>query len=183
MAKPRTVTPVFRVSFPQLHEPRAFQQGQAAKYGATMMFTKDTDLSGLRKLHDEAIEYKWKGSPPKSLRSPFRDGSEKADEWEGFGDDIIFVRATANEDYPPQVFDHSKNPINDPSHVYAGSYGRASVGAYAYDHAGNRGVAFEIYGYQKVADGEPIGSRRDTSEDFGEIDPAEIPAVATDIPF
>ncbi len=167
----KVLTPMFRVSFPALFQPTAMDEKSTPKYGVTMLFPKSTDLSVLEKAYKIAlkkgIEEKWKGKKPKNLRSPFRDGDEEEDynERDGFPGHI-FIRASSLQ--KPGVVDKNCDPILDPAEVYAGCYARATVVAYPYDVAGNRGIAFGLQNLQKLKDGEAFSGRKPASQDFDE---------------
>lgn len=158
----KVVTPKFRVSFPQLFEPRAAAEGQEPKYSITMLFDEDADLSELKESIKEAVREKWGDKPPKNLRNPIRDQGEK--EYDGYIKGRPFIRASSK--LRPGVVDAQVQPILEPSEVYPGCYARASVRAFAYDVAGNRGVAFGLLNVQKLADGEPLGTRTRPEDDF-----------------
>ena len=68
---------------------------------------------------------------------------------------------------------------------YPGCYARATVRAFAYDQAGNRGVAFGLQNIQKLADGEPLGGRTKPHDDFEPVDDdvanGGAPKTASDI--
>lgn len=169
----KAMTPKFRVSFPELYEAKAMEEGQKAKYGITMLFPKGTNLKALEKAHDAALEKgiqdKWNGKKPKNLRSPFRDGDEE----DGYCDrdgfpGHIFVRASSLQ--KPGVIDADKDRIDDPAEVYAGCYARATVVAYAYDVAGNKGVAFGLQNVQKLKDGESFSGRMKAEDEFDEYE-------------
>jgi hypothetical protein len=172
----RATTPKFRVSFPQLFEAKAMEEGQEPKYSVTMLFPKDTDLSALEEAYDAAVakgmEDKWKGKKPKNLRNPFRDGDEDENYCDKDGyPGHIFVRASTKT--KPGVIATDVDPstgkrrvIDDPQEVYAGCYARATVVAYPYDVAGNKGIAFGLQNLQKLEDGESFSGAKSAEDDF-----------------
>lgn len=157
-------TPEFRVSFPNLFTPRGFE-GQPAKYSVVMLFPKGADLSELKQLVKEAIEAKWPdpAKRPKGLRNPFRDGNTEKPDMDGY-QDVTFV--TASSKMRPGVVDRNVKAILDENDVYAGCYACATVTAFAYDKAGNRGVAFGLQNFQKLRDGDPFSGRSRAEDDF-----------------
>ena len=175
-------TPKFRVSFPNLFEPKAMDEKSAPKFGVTMLFPKSEDdeniLAELEKSYDAAIakglQDKWNGKLPKNLRSPFRDGDEEEDYCDRDGyPGHIFVRATSTEDNPPGVVHVQRDPatgkrrvIDDPAEVYAGCYAVATVVAYPYSVGNNKGVAFGLQNIMKVEDGESFSGRKAAADDF-----------------
>ena len=157
------MTPEFRVSFPNVFRPqKPLKDGDEPKYGMTMLFPKGADLSKLKAAAKEAIKEKWGDKPPKNLRSPFRDQGEK--EFDGYEDGAIFITATSKQ--KPGLVDASVQPIIDESEFYPGCYARATIRAFAYDKAGNRGVAFGLQNVQKTRDGDPLGGRTRPENDF-----------------
>ena len=164
MAK-KQITGEFRVSFPAVFKPQAFE-GQEPKYEITMLFPKDTDLSALEAAAEEALAEKWPDEKkrPNKLTMPFVDGNDK--EYDGYADHIAIK---AKSKMKPGLVDRAKKPITDESEFYGGCYARASVAAYAYDIAGNKGVAFALNNVQKLRDGEPFGSRSNADSDFGDL--------------
>jgi hypothetical protein len=140
-SKTKIMTPEFRVSYPALMKARSAPGSDVEKFSVVMIFDKSTDISALRQLAKEAILEKWptEKTRPKNLRTPFRDGDKEKDGVEGY-QNAIFI--TASSKMRPGVVDQDVQPVIDESVVYPGCYARATVVAYAYDQAGNRGVAF-----------------------------------------
>ena len=163
----KIMSPKFRVSFPSVFEPSAFKN-QEAKYRLTMLFDKKTDISALKDLCRCAIEEKWPNvsKRPKGLRNPIRDGAEKPD-MTGY-ENCVFANATSK--MKPGVVDENVQPIVSPEDFYAGCYARATLTAYAYDTAGNRGVAFGLQNIQKLANGEPFSGRAKAEDDFSPVE-------------
>lgn len=163
----KQITPEFRVSFSNVFRPGKPIAGTSneGKYGLTGLFKKGEDLSALKAAAEEAITEKWgadKAKWPKNLRSPFRDQGEK--EFDGYVEGAIFINMTSKQ--RPGLVDANMNDIIDESEFYSGCYARASINAFAYDNAGNRGVAFGLNNVQKLRDGEPLGGRTRPEDDF-----------------
>jgi hypothetical protein len=66
--------------------------------------------------------------------------------------------------------DAAVQPIMEEGEFYAGCYARATISPYAYDKAGNRGVAFGLRNIQKIADGEPFSGKSKPENDFDSLD-------------
>lgn len=169
MKPTETLTPKFRVSFPELYEAKSFKQGKP-KFSVQMLFDKKADLSALKNIVKVAIKDQWGDNPPKGITLPFKDGNEK--ELEGYQDMIV---ATASTQYKPQVVDQKGEPILAHDDVYAGSYARAYIGAYAWEMKEGksvlkRGVSFNLNMVQKLADGERFVKRADASSVFGIVE-------------
>lgn len=163
-------TPKFRVSYPNVFTPSSFP-GQEPKYGVTMLFPKNTDLSALKALAKEAIEAKWpdpvqraKITSNPNFKNPFRDGDVEKPDTDGYKG-CIFVRATSK--MKPGLVDRNVQPIMSEEEFYAGCYAIAAVTAYGFNTAGNVGVAFGLQHLQFMEHGEPF-SGRGTPEDVFE---------------
>jgi hypothetical protein len=163
----KVMTPKFRVSFPNVFQPKAIQEGQEPKYSISMLFDAEAqataDFKKMKQAAMKAKKQKWGDNPPKNLRNPFREGSEKS-QFEGYEDGVIFV--SANSKQRPGLVDQKVNDIIDPQDFYAGCYARATLLAFAYDTMGNKGVAFLLCNVQKVDDGEPISGKSRAQDDF-----------------
>lgn len=165
----RVLTPEARLSYPNLFKPKAFQDGQEPKYSLVLLFSDKTKLRALRDAVDQACADKWgpKEKWPKNLRSPFRDGNEKADS-PGY-ENTIFISASSKQ--PPGVVNQKVEYITESSNeIYAGCFVRATVNAYAYDTMGNRGVAFGLQNVQKTRDGQPFSGRKKAEHDFDAVE-------------
>jgi len=162
------MTPEFRVSFPAVFQARAAVAGQEPKFSLGMLWPKTADLSELKAAIRAAATIKWGVDPakwPKNLRSPLRDGAEK--DYDGYGPGVVF--ASASSKMRPGVVDQDVKPIIEPSEFYGGCYARATISVYAYDIAGNRGVAFGLRNVQKIRDGEAFSGATKPEEDFDVI--------------
>ena len=136
------------------------------KFGMTMLIDPaDPMLKLMKEAAQAAAVEKWGNKIPKSINSPFRDGNEK--EYLGFAGNI-FVAANANEDAKPGVVDASTPPkeITDARKCYSGAWYRCLINAFAYDKAGNIGVAFGLNHVQLVADDEAFSGRGDPTKVF-----------------
>lgn len=181
-AKPtKVMSPKARLAFPAFFTPTAMEEGQEKKYQCVLLFDKDADLSALKAAAKAAMEEKWPDAAkrPKNLRSPFRDGDEK-EEWEGFPGQI-YISARSNS--KPGVVDANVQPIIEPSEIYGGCYVRATLNAFAYDTAGNKGVAFGLGNVQKLADGPAFDGRTRAEDDFTPVAGEETPEANDESPF
>jgi hypothetical protein len=171
MAKEKIRTPIFRVSFPAVFTPQAFEQNKPPEYSVTMLFPVNVDLTDMRRIAYQAAVDRWGADKvPPNLRNPFRNGAEKI-EMDGYDGNIIFVRAKSK--VKPPLVDGSLSPIVEPSQFYAGCYAIAMVTAYAYGGSGTSylpGVAFGLQSVQKYAEGEPFGVYSDPTVDFAPLD-------------
>lgn len=167
----RVVTPVFRVSFPHVFKPHAFQNREPA-YSIQMLFDKDADLTPMKDAAKKALQTGmsklWKGEKPKNLRSPFKDGNEKnLDDYRG--KTVVEARTKMK----PGIVDKDRQEILDPAEFYAGCYARATLTCYPYSVSGNNGVSFGLNNIQKVKDGPALSGRKNAKDDFDVIEDLE----------
>lgn len=174
----KVMTPVFRVSFPQLFEAKAIGDSTKKKYGLVCLFT----MAEVNKSADEKKKWddmiaackkaaleKWPKELPKNLTNPFRKGEEK-EQFGGYGPGVIFISASTMT--RPGLVGPDLVKIINPEEFYAGCYARATVNPFAWTFAGKNGVSFGLQNVQKVRDGEPFGGRTNAEEDF-DAAPAE----------
>lgn len=156
------VTPEGLASFVYAFEPQqpnAQNQLKAPKHSCTILFPADADLTHLKTLAATKLNEKFgaKMQDPDfvaKLRNPFRDQGDK--DFDGYIKGCKYIIATSDAQHPPVIVDGNRNDIKEPRHLYAGAKIRLVVNAYAYDTAGNRGVAFGLKGIQKTGDGTPL---------------------------
>ncbi len=188
-AELRVLTPVFRVSFPSVFEPKEpMNPGQKPKYTVGMLFKKTNETEKGLWLPDwikpavsAALIGKWgadKAKWPKPLHLPFRDGAEK--EYDGYGAEIIF--ATASSVNKPGVVDQNVKPIISRDEFYAGCYARAKIEVYAFEAKDKKtgavlkkGITLTLLNIQKHSDGEPFSGRSAPEADF---DAVPMPAAS-----
>jgi hypothetical protein len=175
----KCMTPMFRASFATLFTPRAFE-GQEPKYSIVMLFDKKQDLSEMKKLAAEALNEKWpdKAKRPSGLKNPFRDGDVEKPGIDGY-EGKIFI--SANSKMKPGVVGPDCVPIITEDDFYSGCYARATVVCYAYDRAGNRGVAFGLQNVQKLKDGEPFSGRTRAEDDFDAVEGEAPDSAVSDV--
>lgn len=163
----RILTPWFRLAWPAIFEAApGMNEGDEPKFSALMIFDPDVvDLTELETLINETATAKWPNGIPKNLRMTLRDGNEK--DSEAYADKLF---ATARSKFKPGCVDADKTEILDSTEVYAGCYCRATVSAYAYDFAGNRGVGLNLFNIQKLEDGEAMATRVEAEDDFADDD-------------
>lgn len=169
----RFFTPWFRAAFVSVFTPaKPMNQGDKSRYECTMLFDPEAvDLSVIKAAIYNCAKAKFgdKIKPsktfdlPKGFKSPLRDGDEKAD-YDGY-EGMIFAAARSN--FAPQVIDADCVEIGsmDQPGFYSGCYARATIGMYAYDVNGNRGVSLNLNNLQKLADGKAFGGARVNAED------------------
>ncbi len=151
------LTPVGRLSYPKLFRPERNQLNPESdpKFSCVLIFDeaaqKDHRFLELRRAANDCATAKWGAKLPSNLKSPFREGAEKASD--GYGEGTVFVNMTAKR--KPGVIGPDKQPA-DEGDVYAGCYVIANVNPFAYDEKGNRGISFGLNNIMKIRDGETL---------------------------
>ena len=170
------VTPMFRVSFPDIKE-RSIIDGVKGNYRLVMMFDAEADLSELKAMAKEARLKKWPKELPKKFRNPFKKVSDmdEDDRYDGMEEGMVIL--SAGSKYRPGVVNSKREDIELEeldTYLYGGMYARAAVSAFPYDTAGNRGVAFGIDAIQIIKEGEPLGGGKvDAQEAFADVEDVE----------
>ena len=176
-------TPVFRVSYPNLFEPKSFENSES-RYSVTCIVPKDFDdgdhpdpkgdnarrMKRMREAVEEVGlnafgEEKWKRVKKQQYGTPFRDGEEREGK-DGYGEDVEFFVAKSKD--RPGVVNRKRIPITAED-IPAGHYAIATMVVYAYTK-GKGGVALALNNVQHIAEGEMFGSRSRPEDDFEEWD-------------
>lgn len=167
----KVVTGKARLSYVNLFQPRAQNEGQEPKYSCCVLIPK-TDTATVNKIKaaieaaKQAGAATFGGKIPPGLKSPLRDGDTERDTAEYKGH--WFINASSKQ--KPGVVDAQVQTILDQGEVYSGMYGRVSLNFYAYNVNGNRGIAAGLQNVQKVADGEPLSGRSRAEDDFTAVE-------------
>ena len=167
-----------RFSYVSVFEPKSIN-GSTPKYSVSLIIPKsDTETvnkikAAIRAAYKDG-EGKLKGTgrsvpPLESLKTPLRDGDIDRPDDEAYAG-CWFVNANATQ--APGIVDAHCQKIIDPTEIYSGCYGRASISFYAYNSSGNRGIACGLNNLQKLRDGDPLGGRASAESDFDAEDEA-----------
>lgn len=172
----KVITGKVRFSYANVFEPVAQNEGDEPRYSTAILIPK-SDKKTVAKINaaiKEALEEgisKFGGKIPKAYKSPLRDGDEDRDDEVYAGHYFLSAKSPRK----PQVVDADLEPIMDRDDFYSGCYGRASITFYAFNTAGNKGVAVALNNLQKLEDGERLGGSASTAEqDFGDIDDDDL---------
>lgn len=170
----QVLTPVGEMAYPAVFRPAPPMEGSAGKdpqYQLTLVW--DEDEPKLKKLKAKIVEVARAKFGAKAeqmlekgqLKNPLRNGDDRDVDWlEG----KVYLTARSNE--RPDCVDADLEDIIDSKEIYAGAFGRMDLWLYAFDKAGNRGVAAILNNVQKTDDGERKGGRRSAADAFGEDD-------------
>ena len=168
--------PKTRWSYANVWNPKSIN-GSTPKYSVSLIVPKsDTKTvnkikAAIKEAYEEGLS-KLKGNSKSApalsiLKTPLRDGDlERLD-------DPVYKNAyfiNANATMAPGIVDKDRQEIIEHSEVYSGVYGRASITFYAFNSNGNKGIACGLNNLQKIADGEPLGSRKRAEDDFADLD-------------
>ena len=167
-------------SYLTINEPKAPLGGGTPKYSASLIIPK-SDKVTINKVHaaiqaayeEGASKLKGNGKsvPPLStLKTPLRDGDIERPDDPTYKNSFFI---NANSVTKPGVVDANLNPIIDPSELYSGIIGRASINFYAFNSNGNKGIACGLNNLQKLADGTPLGGHSRAEDDFAGLDDDE----------
>lgn len=167
----KVITGKVRFSYAHVFEPVAMAESQDAKYQVSLIIPK-SDLKTLEKI-EKAIEaakvvgkdkISKNGKLMPGLKMPLRDGDEDRPDNPEYADSM-FINCSSK--LKPGIVDKDLNPIMSQDEFYSGCYGRASINFYAFNNAGNRGIACGLNNLQKLADGEPLAGGASAETDFG----------------
>ena len=162
------LTPEFRVSYPSVFEAKADLQGDMF-YSITMLFDKDADLSGIKKVCQElASQLGWEKD---KYKTPLEDGNIKFnDNKQQYSSYENMIVAKAKSKNRPGIVDRMKKDILNPSDFFGGCYARAQLTAKTYVMAGRNGITFQLVNLQKTRDGEAFGRVAPDAKDvFSEV--------------
>lgn len=183
------ISPEFRVSYPNIFEPKLNQLSKKLEFSMVALFKKGQDIKSLEEKVLEALKEKWgEGKITKTgnqyqytnakstfnIRLPFRDQGDRIKDGNlpgGHEAGAIYLNLKSNK--KPGLVDQTLQDIIDPNMFYAGCYARAALTPFAYDQAGNKGVSFGLGAVQKVKEGEPLGNKIDPHTAFEPI--ADLP--------
>lgn len=161
-----------RRSYANVWDPKSIN-GAAPKYSVSLIIPKSDTVTvnkikaAIQAAYEEG-ESKLKGTAKVCpaldvIKTPLRDGDKERPGDEAYKDSYFI---NANSATAPGIVDADRQQIIDRSEVYSGVYGRASINLYAFTSNGNRGIACGLNNLQKIRDGEPLGGKSRTEDDF-----------------
>lgn len=169
-----------RFSFCHIFEPQEPKGGGDPKYSVTLLIPK-SDTATLGKIKDAIAEAreaycKRNGSSalPAKPVTTLHDGDGVKDNGDPYGPECKghYVITVSNK-AKPVIVDGQREPITDPTEVYSGCYGRASINFFGYNSNGKKGISASLLSIQKLHDGEPfgtVGSASDFDDDYKDPD-------------
>lgn len=185
-ARHLVITPVFRVSFPNLFEARAVGDG-AKGFSVDMIFENEAAFSeeykgkkkqtvSMKKAVFNAKVDQWgkdKAEWPEMRYPCFKEGDTRINKnngkpYAGYAGNW-FATAKSSEKFPPVVILGDGKPATEKD-IYGGCYARAQLMARPYDYLGNQGVKFLLLQLMKVKNGERFGGFSSDVFDYEELE-------------
>jgi hypothetical protein len=183
------VTPKGRILWNALFTPRKAKGSEDSKFEFNLLIPKGSDVKVLREAAIDAGKEKFakafkeaEGKWPKGIATPFKptEGNDKlvaALEAENIKvEDYPFYFAARSKDKPGVVGPNGKADGVEPEHVYAGRWARATVQAYGYDKAGNKGVSLGLINVQLLDNDDELvvgGGRVNAESEFEAVEAVE----------
>lgn len=172
------------LSFPHLHQPRAVNPNDPAKYSANLLIRKDDPA--LAQLQQAIEVEKQNGFPsgfPPNGKICLHDcavSQPNNPELAGY----MELRASSNADSKPLLVDTSTQPLMDPAQVYPGAVVWMAINTFSYNKPTSKGVAAGLNGVMVTGEEGPLGrldSKPSAEQMFagiGQAAPAAAPAAA-----
>lgn len=175
----RMITGKVRFSFVNVVEARAFGENQTPKYSVMLLIPK-TDVATLERMQkaikaaaEKGLVSKFGGKMPVNLKTTLKDadvdtnqdGEVFAKVWDYAAGHYILNVSTKTR---PEIVDKDLNPIINPTELFSGCYGRASINFFAFNNNGNKGVSAGLNNLQKLEDGESLGGFTTAEMDFAD---------------
>jgi len=178
----KTVTGEVRFSYFSALSARTNEMNGKEEFSTQVLVPKsDTDtVAGLKAAAKAALTEKFGDKIPKNIRNPLRDGdTETKGDGSSMGEEYAghwFFNTKSSK--RPGAVDAEGNDILGNDEIVSGDHGRVSLNAYAYDTAGNKGVAFGLNNIMFTRRGKPLGvARSSAADDFGIVKGKSKPAA------
>jgi len=168
-----------RLSYCHLFTPEAVADGGEKKYSVSLLIPKSNtklveDVKAAIKaafMAGVSTRFGGKQPAPGTWKNPLRDGDAERPDDETYSG-CWFINATSKT--KPGIVKIVKNngekmlvEVTDEDEIYSGCYGVVSVNFFAFNNAGNKGVAAGLNNVLKTKDGDYLGGRTSAQSDFG----------------
>ncbi len=166
------ITCEVRFSYLNAFEPKE-TPSKDMKYSASCLIPKDDEkgVAEIKAAINKAVQTgidnnKFSQAQVKGLRLPLRDGDEEFDngtrgaEYKGHW----FINASSKN--KPGVVDSAAKPLFDAETFFSGCYGRADVGFFPYNQAGNKGIGVGLNNLMMTKEGERLDGRQKAEDAF-----------------
>jgi len=164
-----------RLSYPHLAEPRPSSDGGAAKYGVTLLISKDdkSTLTAIKNAIETAAEdYRAKNgaqSLPAKPKTTLHDGDGEREDGTEYGPECkgCYI-ITANTVNKPLLIDQRRQEVLEDiaETFYPGCYVVAILNFKGYNFNGKKGITAYLNGLQFAKDGDPLGDTGAKASDF-----------------
>lgn len=176
------VTGKVRLSYVHLFKPYASRPGNEPKYSVTLLIPKSDTATrqridtAIKAATQQGLAKVFNGTLPPVLAIPIYDGDGvRPSDGLPFGEECKgHWVMTASSRQAPEIVDINLNPIIDQTQVYSGMYARVSLQFFPYNNT-KKGIGCGLGNVQKLADGEPLGTRTTAAADFGDPVPEVQP--------
>jgi hypothetical protein len=171
----KVITGKVRLSYCNLFQPRAAEDGQEPKYSCTILVPKSDKVTinkikaAIEAAKQAGASSVFGGKIPANVKTSVHDGDGEKPNGGEYGEECkghYVINASSKQ--KPGIVDRNLNEIIDSTEVYSGCYARVSINFYAFSKNGNKGIACGLNNVQKIADGDYLGGRSRAEDDFDE---------------
>jgi hypothetical protein len=169
------ITCEVRFSYLNAFEPKE-TPSKDLKYSASLLIPK-TNENGVKEIKDainKAVQAgidgnKFSKAQVGSLRLPLRDGDvehengSRGPEYKGH----YFINASSKN--KPGIVGPDAKPLFDAEEFFSGCYGRADIGFFPYNQAGNRGIGVGLNNLMMTREGERLDGRQKAEDAFAQF--------------
>ncbi len=149
-----------RISFPQIFEPKPFEEGGEPKFSCAYLLDKRKQrvlIKEVEKHMNALIKSVWGKRPTKLKNFIFADGDEMADDNEMYDGHRGYSVINASGRNRPLLMDADMVPVTkEDNPFYAGCYCNVTIHLYAFDNKYGKGVCASLRALQWIADGEAL---------------------------
>lgn len=171
----KLVTEEFRSSYAFVHEARAMNEGDEPKYSIQMLFEKNNEkaIKPLVQILANAAAAKWGDISkwPRMKYNPMTLDTEMPEEGDGIDTLEKHLRGkmslNARNKNKPGIVGADAKPLFDQDDFYSGCMARASLGCFAYENSGNKGVSLSLNNLMKTKDNDRLDGQTKAEDDFG----------------
>lgn len=169
--------PACRLSFPDLEEAKAFEEGQIAKFGVMLLLDPKNPVHA-RKLAEMQVEEErmileaWGEAPAKLVLEYTGSGNDRTNMqsgeiYQGYEGMVFIACKNTNQ---PLLIDTERNilPKGDKG-IVGGMYANATINLFCQENKYGKAIRASIRGVQALGYGEPFGSRV-SDEEFADFD-------------
>lgn len=179
----KVITGVVRLSYVNLLEAKAINEGDEPKYSVQLIIKKSDKetLAALKKARRAAYDAdggsKLKGIKYDKIHDTLRDADEEFDTESEKPElkDCYFINVSAKT--KPGIVkreDGLNVKTDDPEEVYSGVYAIVSLNFYAFNVGKNKGITAGLNNVMVLGYGDYLGGRASADADFGDIDFDEV---------